>query len=436
MDTTAAIPLASVFATLFDRKTVLDMARRSEATERLREVHPADFVRAMIECASGDEKRTIASCRRRYGRISRFEPEESTFYGHFNKGMVRLIEQLLRKAMTRAPDSSRPLLSRLLDRAGLADMLALDASRFSLPSWAKELYPSTDDSHGGVKLTTLMSVLSPTIKKVIVTDARQHDRKVVKLPRWLHRLLILMDRGYCDRKLFAQIEDRRGFFLTRLKKSHRPVIKRIRCGLDQKSLGQPFSNELPFEGEVDLDATFKMPDGPEREFRVVRLVVGSQAVKGKEVPVELLFVTNLSPKQFTVGQLATLYRFRWEVERLFAVCKGVGRLDHLRSGNQNVVEAFVYATLLAVVLGLLVCSWMRQRRPSCEPSAWRVTTLVLEWLPELARTAGHHSFWMTFADFERVLWREGVNPNPGRPYTATQYTFELGWQEAYRCATH
>jgi putative transposase len=436
MDTTVAIPLASVFVTLFDREAMLDLARQTEAIERLKEIHPADFVRALVESASGDEKRTIASARRRYGRISGFEPEESSYYDHFNEGMVRLIEQLLRKAMKRAPASSRPLLSRLLDRAGLADMLALDASRFSLPSWARELYPSTDDQHGGVKITTLMSVLSPTIKKVIVTDARQHDRKVVNLPRWLKGLLILMDRGYCDRKLFAQIADRLGFFLTRLKKSHRPVIKRIRCGLDQRSLGQPFSNELPFEGEVDLDATFKMPGGAEREFRVVRLVVGSQMIKGKEEPVELLFVTNLSPEQFTVEQLATLYRFRWEIERLFAVCKGVGRLDHLLSGNQNVVEAFVYATLLVVVLGLLVCSWMRQRRPRCEPSAWRVTTLVLEWLPELARTAGHHSFWVTFAAFERALWREGVNPNPGRPYTATQYTFELGWQEACRCATH
>jgi len=436
MDTTTAIPLASVFVTFFDREAVLDMARQAEAVERLREVHPADFVRAMIECASGDEKRTIASCRRRYGRISHFEPEESTFYDHFNKGMVRLIERLLRKAMKRAPSSSRPLLSHLLDRAGLADMLALDASRFSLPSWAREQYPSTDDHHGGVKLTALMSVLSPTIKKLIVTDARQHDRKVVKLPRWLHGLLILMDRGYCDRKLFAQIADRRGFFLTRLKKSHRPVIKRIRSGLDQRFLGQSFSNQLPFEGDVDLDAAFKMPGGGEREFRVVRLVVGTQFVKGKEEPVELLFVTNLTAEQFTVEQLATLYRFRWEVERLFAVCKGVGRLDHLRSGNQNVVEAFVYSTLLAVVLGLLVCSWMRQRRPRCEPSPWRVTTLVLEWLPDLARTAGHSSFWVTFAAFERVLWREGVNPNPGRPYTATQYTLELGWLEAHRCATH
>ena len=85
MNTTVSIPIASVFVTLFDREALLDMAQQSEAIERLREIHPADFVRAMIECASSDEKRTIASCRRRYGRISRFQPEESTFYDHFKE---------------------------------------------------------------------------------------------------------------------------------------------------------------------------------------------------------------------------------------------------------------------------------------------------------------------------------------------------------------
>ena len=217
-----------------------------------------------------------------------------------------------------------------------------------------------------------------------------------------------------------------------LKKNFRPRIICIRSGLDPSYLGESFRSDLPFEGDVDVDVAFKMPGGGEREFRVVRFVVGFQQVNNSEEPVDVLFVTNLSYEQFTVEQLATLYRFRWEVERLFAIAKGVCRLDHLRSGNKDVVEAFVYASLLAVVLGLRVCSWMRGQRPRCEPSAWRVTTLVLEWLPEIARTVGRPESWLTFNALEAALWREGVNPNPGRKYTATQYTFELGWQQAGR----
>ena len=430
--------LATLFTTIFDRDHILELAREFKATQRLREIHPADLLRALVECALGDEKRSISSARRRYGRISGFSPEEKAFYKRFNAGLVKLVGHELKAAIETSPTASRAVLAQLLDHAGLADMLAIDGSRFSLPSWTKEMFPSTDDNHGGVKLTAMMSLLNPMIEKVIITDARQHDRKVVKLPRWLHGLLLLMDRGYCDRKLFAQVEDRKGFFLIRFKKNFRPRITCIRSGLDPSYLGDSFRSDLPFKGDVDVDVAFKMPGGGEREFRVVRFVVGFQQVNNSEEPVDVLFVTNLSYEQFTVEQLATLYRFRWEVERLFAIAKGVCRLDHLRSGNKDVVEAFVYASLLAVVLGLRVCSWMRGQRPRCEPSAWRVTTLVLEWLPEIARTVGRRSSWLTFNALEAALWREGVNPNPGRKYTATKYTFELGWQQACRrpsCAT-
>ena len=430
--------LATVLTTILNRDQVLELARQFKATERLREIHPADMLRALVECALGDEKRTISTARRHFGKISGFSPEEKAFYERFNAGLVELIEYYLKAVIETGPKSTRPMLKHLLDHAGLADMLAIDGSRFALPSWSKAMFPSTDDTRGGVKLTALMSLMSPMLEKFIVTDARQHDRKVLKLPRWLHGLLLLMDRGYFDRKLFVQIEDRKGFFIVRWKKNNRPRITGIRSGLDTSYIGESFRDDLPFEGVVDLDVAFKMPGGKEREFRLVRLVVGTQHCNDGDKPIELLFVTNLTVEQFTVEQLATLYRFRWEVERLFAICKGVSRLDHLQSGNPHVVHAFVYASLLAVVLGLQVCAWMRQQRPEREPSPWRVTTLLLVWLPEIARAKNRSESLQTMLSFEAALWREGVNPNPGRPYTATKYTFELTWQQACRapCATY
>lgn len=426
--------LAALFASTFDREKLLAKARQLGALERLREIHPMDLARALVECALGDEQRSIATARRHFGRISGFMPEESAFYRRFNAGLAALMKHLFREALASSSQVARDCLGNVLGRAGIAELLAVDASQVALPSWATKRFPSTSPSNGGLKLTALLSVLHQTLSKVVLTDARKHDRRALKLPRWLTNILILMDRGYCDRKLFAIIEKRGGFFLTRLKKSHRPIINAIRSGLSQTYIGQPVAPDLPFEGDVDLDAEFQMPDGSRRKYRVVRLVVA--AVKRKATgpePIELLFVTNLRPDQFTAEQLGTLYRFRWEIERLFAVLKSVGRLDHLRSANPHVIEAFVYATLLGVVLSMQVCAAMRRKHPHIEPSLHRVTALLLGYLPTIASAVGTRNYYPVLREFERALWREAVNPNPGRPYTATIYELDLAWQGTRLC---
>jgi hypothetical protein len=420
--------LGALFASVFDRELLLAKARELGALQRLREIHPADVTRALVECALGDEERSIATARRTFGRISGSMPEESAFYNRLNGGLAALMKYLFGAMLAASSRVQRECLARVLGGAGLVELLAVDASQVALPSWAATRFPSTSKARGGVKLTALLSVLHQTLTKVVLTDARKHDRRALKLPRWLHGALILMDRGYCDRKLFASIEQRGGFFLTRLKKSHRPTITKIHSGLDPQHLGKPVAPDLPFKGNVDLEAEFLMPRGERRTYRVVRLVVAANARRGGgENVVELLFVTNLRRDQFCAEQLGTLYRLRWEIERLFLVLKSVGRLDQLRSANPHVIEAFLYATLLGVLLAMHVCALMRKARPYFEPSLHRVAMLLLGYLPALVSTIGTDAHLATVREFERALWREGINPNPGRPYTASTYEFELGW---------
>jgi len=125
MDTIFPTTLATLFTAIFDRNHLLELARQFKATERMRDIHPADMLRSLVESALGDEKRTISSARRRFGRIAGFSPEEKAFYERFNRGLVRLTDHMLRTAVETCPASSRILLARLLDHAGLADMLAI-----------------------------------------------------------------------------------------------------------------------------------------------------------------------------------------------------------------------------------------------------------------------------------------------------------------------
>ena len=62
------------------------------------------------------------------------------------------------------------------------------------------------------------------------------------------------------------------------------------------------------------------------------------------------YVTNLSPEQFDVEELATLYRQRWIIELLMKLMKSHCHLDHLDTANPDALRTQLYASLLAAVI--------------------------------------------------------------------------------------
>jgi putative transposase len=309
--------LRQMFATTFDRDDVLGQARQVGAVTRLRDIHPADLGLSLVHCAMGDETRSIATARRAYSSITGYTPEESSFYDRFTPGLVALMKGLFEHALASATREQRAALAGALAGSGLVDVEAIDGSQITLPAAAADEFPSTCDAHGGVKLTATLSVLFQTITAITLTDAKTHDRKALKLPRWLHDRLILIDRGYADHGLWATIEDRQGFFLTPLKASTMPRIESVRAGVGQHHVGQKLSGDLRYWGIVDVDAEFNVRRRGRWTFRVVRVPVWIE-VRGQDYWEQdhLWFVTNLPPELFSPEQLATLYRFRWEVEGL------------------------------------------------------------------------------------------------------------------------
>lgn len=381
-----------LFNTLFDGQAVLALARELGAVIRLRKIRPLEFCVALTSCAIGDEERSIATARRRYDEIAGFMPEESSFYDRFTTEMVSLLQRLFQRAMDACTEEHRQCLAKILGGTGIIDMLAVDGSQVTLPASASEVLPSTCDAHGGFKLTAVLSVLYQNLVEVQITDARTHDRKAWKLQRWLHGLLYLFDRGYSDYGLFADIADRKGFFLTPLKKSTRPVIAAIRNGLGQAHVGAVLDRVLlPCRGVVDLDASFKPRGRPAKIFRVIRLRVPSTQRGASSPLTDIWLVTNLPVTLFTAEHLGLIYRLRWEVEILFKILKTVGRLDQLRSQSLPVIGCFIFATLVGLALSQDLCARMRRLRPNIEPSPMRVNMLLLGYFPLFAQAAGEGS---------------------------------------------
>lgn len=422
--------LQAMFDSVFSRDNLLQWAREAGACKRLRKIHPADFVLSLLACALGDETRSIATARRMYFDISGFMPEESSFFDHFTDETVELLRQLFEHALDSATVEQRIALAALFKDTSIRDLLAIDASQVGLPLGAREAFPATMDDRGGLKLTCTLSVLYQRIRDIVITDARQHDSKAMRLPDDLPGLLLLLDQGYASVHRFWTIDTKGGYFITPLRVDWPGTITAIRSGLGQCHVGKPLDDDRPYRGTVDLDAAFRLSKSRKATFRVVVVSGYKRQPDGSTIMVDLWLLTNLPVEHFGPEDVATLYRFRWEIEQLFRVLKTVGRLDQLRSCKPQVFKSFLYATLLGVVLSHDVCAQMRKAKPHLEPSVHRVTALVLGALPRILASLGTPRQQAVLESFEQALWREGVNPNPGRQYTGTRYATEIRQRRA------
>ena len=77
---------------------------------------------------------------------------------------------------------------------------------------------------------------------------------------------------------------------------------------------------------------------------------------------------------------------------MFKALKTVGRLDHLKSANKNVVHTFIYTTLLGMVLTHNICALIRSKRLDAEPSSFRVFSLLLMFLSQVLSALRHPEY--------------------------------------------
>lgn len=413
--------LTTLFSTLFDRDALLERARQLGAVKRVRELHPADMLLALVRSAVGDEHPSVATARRQLHVATGYMPEESSFYERITPGLGDLGWDVFLRSLASATRVQRRHVARALGLR-VRDVRAIDASVVMLPQRASPHLPSTDSRHGGFKITAALSLIEDLLVSAHITDARQHDRKALVLPKSVRAVLHLMDRGYSDHRLFAQIADGGGYFIVRLKSCSQPEIETIRSGMAKMHREKPLTRELPVFGVVDLDARFTIRGTLRRTFRVVGIPVAKN--KARE-PDWIWLATNL-PERVAATTVGMFYRLRWSIESLFRALKGVGRLDEIQSANPAIIKAFIAATLIGLVLSQSLCAIMRAERPRCDPSLLRVFALLLANLGRLAAAFGRVAFAHEVARFSSALWREGVNPNPGRPYARERHVSTVG----------
>lgn len=195
----------------------------------------------------------------------------------------------------------------------------------------------------GLKLHTEYDLSLSAPRRVVTSQANCND--VVLGQQWPIEtgVIYVFDRGYYDYNWWWSIDQKKAFFVTRLKKNSAIKVKsevKVRSDVILKDDEFYLINKKPRGGKKNLY------EGCLRRIFVRR--------EGKK---PLILVTNMH--NISAEEVAGLYKARWEIELFFKWIKQNLRIKKFMGKSMNAVRIQLATALIAYILLILLKSASR-----------------------------------------------------------------------------
>ena len=408
---------------------ILELARSTGFCQRIRILHPVMFLQMVTFAPCRHSHATVAEIWRTYKDLTGVEIAYSSFVDRLNDSAARFFAAVLNDCM-RSPVSGMTL--ELQERyARFATVFIQDSTIIRLSKKLADRFPAVrSKTTAGVKVACLLNVLASGPRTVSIVPERRAEIKTLRIGRWVAGSLLLVDLGFYAYHLFARIHENRGFFVSRVKKASNLRIEAVHSPMDANLcaslIGQNLLSVIPGLGVQSFDATVSVQlkrrayRGKRRQERYTFRCVGRVHPDTGEWR---WYLTNLSSEEFTVDEIAKLYRFRWEIETLFDEAKNECNLGDIAVKREGASMALLYAMLIRqvilkrvyLVLRTLLDEKTRQKlspdlfgRGFIEQMDLLLETLVDEWKEPEEQIRGREGWNLWFAR----LCRHGLQYHP------------------------
>jgi hypothetical protein len=187
---------------------------------------------------------------------------------------------------------------------------------------------------GAMKLHYLYDHNGALPSFLVMTDAKQHELKVVKERGFplLPDSIVSMDRAYIDYKWLYSLHKSRVFFVTRAK-----------VNIDCKITGQhemATDKGLIIDRRIVFSGFYQKENYPE-ELRLVSLI-------DKETHEEFMFLTNNF--SLAASTIAEIYKARWQIELFFKWIKQNLKIKSFLGTSQNAVLTQIWIAMCYYLL--------------------------------------------------------------------------------------
>ena len=243
----------------------------------------------------------------------------------------------------------------------------LDSTHISLPDSLETVFRGKGGKGpvAGAKLQLSYEYLSGEVCALRLEDGRQPDQKC-RLHCQLAECgtLHLFDLGYYDQRVFASLDSKGAYFVSRLHPTASLYWEKSDAsGFDLVAYLQSLSeDQCEFQAVIGSHVKQKvrvlvqrLP--PEEVARRCRRAKKRRRRAGKTASSRLLamqnwqvYITNVPQQQMDFEQVLLAYRVRWQIELIFKLWKSQAMLTSVGNWRRERVLCQLYARLIAVLL--------------------------------------------------------------------------------------
>lgn len=318
----------------------------SPKKDRRMSTQPLDLLACLIFGFMGDSKQfALESVRRLLIAETQSSISRSAHWERLgSKGVSKSLSKILAHVMSLMADRIG-LTPELRAALGVSGISIFDSSIVTLPNTASATFDGTF-TDAGLKFHLEMDAASGAVNWSVLSAASVHDNCGFPEIQSLSGRLSIFDLGYFDWERFVKIKDNDGFFLSWVKSGAALPIIAVVQGIKKRHLGKNLK-DIPFKkrhGEIIEFITEKTINNSKHTFRVI-------GFWNKQKKRYHWYITNLTS---CAGIIATIYRYRWQIEILIKGAKQSLNLDQIPSGNTGIILNLSVSNMIALGIAMVI----------------------------------------------------------------------------------